>query len=269
MRATKKTAKKPVKKSGMRARGKSKADAINHTAITNALIANNIVPGGPVAGKKPRSSLTAAVYGVDNSPKGFFNNNDDKLTALKAPGVYREDGGSRTTILLYVGRTRCQHIPMDATGLVIIKTPLRAFREAWVRTPYDVATAALKYLKTSGEFFIDAHPRVKAALDLIAAGGDEAAVKRAIDQALPDDSPHTNGGLAGDLRVAAKANGKAKRGANLPKGRGIGAWVCEQLCAKVDDAKILKEVVKKFPGAKTNASHLNWYRNKLKRDGAL
>ena len=72
--------------------------------------------------------------------------------------------------------------------------------------------------------------------------------------------------LAADLAAAAKA---APKKAAAAKGPGIGAWVCAQLVAGVKDDKILKEVVAKFPGAKTNAAHLAWYRGKLRREGRL
>lgn len=240
--------KKTAKKTGMRARGKA-------------------------APSEPKAFIIAAIQAaavrkISASGRSFFDNHDNAQAPLTAPGVYREDGGSRTTILLCIGRTRCYHVPMDATGLAVVKTPVKAFLGTWVSVPYTAKAAAVKYLETS-KYFIPLHPRAKAALDAIIAGGNEAAVKRALDHVLPDDAPPAIGGLADGLRAAAKANGKTKRGGNLPKGRGIGAWVCEQLIAKVPDAKLLKAVQVKFPGAKTNASHLNWYRNKLKREGAL
>ena len=78
--------------------------------------------------------------------------------------------------------------------------------------------------------------------------------------------PKSKPTLADDLSAAAK--GAPKKDA-VSKGPGIGAWVCDQLVAGVKDDKILKEVQAKFPGAKTNAAHLAWYRGKLKREGGL
>ena len=243
-----------------------KSKALNQAAVTNAMISNNVgdtMPAGPGA----QSAPAAAVYGKHKAPS-FFSAPADNQGTLVAPGVYRERGGSHTTILCYVGRTRCLHVRMDCAGLVVTRTDVKDFSAAWTAAPYDVKRAAKKYLEAVG-YFIEVHPRAGAGLTAIAAGKDAAAVKVAMDKALADEADDQGGGndLASGLRRAAKSVKKSKGG--LPKGRGIGAWVCEQLCAKVGDEKILKEVVKKFPGAKTNLAHLNWYRNKLKRKGAL
>ncbi len=236
------------------------AEGAKAAASANAAIA----PTSKAA--KAAAIVDAAKATAETKATRFFDGHDDKLVDLLAPGVYREAGGSHTTILLYVGRTKAQHTPMDSAGLRVVSTNVRDFRETWLRAPYPVEKAAEKYLQV-GQF--DVAARARAALEVVAAGGDAAAIKAALDRKLDIEDVPAAGDLASGL-LAAGASKKPKRGGgNLPKGRGIGAWVCEQLVAKVPDAKILTEVVKLFPGAKTNQAHLMWYRNKLKRDGSL
>ena len=268
-----KRAQRPVK-TGMRARRlparpAPPADALNQAALANLLITT----AAPARDVKllERSPLTTAVYGAApaarvNAPKEFFGGRDDRLTALTAPGVYRVAAGSHTTILLYVGSAKVRHVPMDAAGLEVVVTEIKRFRAGWVAAPYPVAQAATRYLRAALHLVLTL--RARAALEAVASGGDEAAVKLALNRALPEPEAQLTGDLANGLRAAGRANG-GKRGGNLPKSRGIGAWVCDQLLTKVPDEKILKEVVKKFPGAKTNAAHLAWYRGKLKREGRL
>lgn len=67
-------------------------------------------------------------------------------------------------------------------------------------------------------------------------------------------------------QVAAASN---KRGAGLPKGRGIGAFCRELLKKGKETAEILKEVQKQFPGARTTPACVAWYRNDMRQKGDL
>lgn len=223
----------------------------------------------PPAPAALNAELAAAATKIAATP--FFNGDDTPLHDLLAPAVYRAAASSHTTILVYVGRTRVRHIPMDAGALVVVTTELKRFRDEWRRTQYPVMTAAEKYLHNARRMLgIErvASERARYVLEAVAGGIDAAPIKAALDRPLSDASPSS---LANGLAAAAKQplTAKKKKGATLPKGRGIGAWVCAQLVAKISDAKILAEVTKKFPGAKTNAAHLTWYRNKLRRANQL
>ncbi len=233
--------KKTVKRTGIQARGK-------------------VVP----ASKAPNDAVPV-------KDDKFFGSRDTRLQELTAPGVYHEAYGSHTTILLYVGRSKVQHVPMSIAGLRVVSTPLKQFRGDWVRASYSPAQAAAKYLAVT---LFEVTQRARVALEAVRDGGDEKLVKAVLDQRLPGDEPDLPTAPGDSLgaalgAIARSAKKPTARGANLPKGRGIGAWVCEQLIMKVADVKILKEVQVKFPGAKTNAAHLAWYRGKLRREGVL
>lgn len=213
-----------------------------------------------VAAEEQRSAETAAPA---VEVKKFFDQAPElKDTPMSAPAVYREICGSHTTILVGIGRTRCYHIPMNAAGMSVVREDIRVFAEEWQRVDYGAQKAAASYLKASQRSFIDLHPRAKAALESIKDGKAEADIKRAMDHHV---DPNTI--LKSELTTAARAAGKSEPAKK--KGKGIGAWVCEQLLSKVSFDKILKEVTIKFPGAKTNKAHLNWYTNKMKREGTM
>lgn len=252
--------------------------ALNQAVVANLDIALKDTTKDTIT-KAARSAVTKALMAaggvVSSAPVEpgvvkFFDNDDDRLKEFVVPSVYREAGGSHTTILVYVGRNKAQHIPMDAGGLRVVSTLIATFRGDWRAGTYSAAEAAKKYLAVT---HFDIAPRARAALEAIASGGGAAVIKAALDRKLEGDDvpslPMT--GLGAALRDAGKKTGSAKKtpGANLPKGRGIGAWVCEKIIAGVADAEILRLVKAEFPGAKTNAQHLNWYRNKLRREGKL
>lgn len=81
-------------------------------------------------------------------------------------------------------------------------------------------------------------------------------------------------------KPAAKQDGKAKPAQNeskttakqqppAAKGQGIGAFCMDLIRAGKNNADVLAAAQKQFPGAKTSASSVAWYRNKLKSDGEI
>lgn len=57
-----------------------------------------------------------------------------------------------------------------------------------------------------------------------------------------------------------------------PRGPGIGAFCMDLIKAKkgeISNEDVLSQALKKFPGAKTSAASIAWYRNKLKSEGAI
>lgn len=61
----------------------------------------------------------------------------------------------------------------------------------------------------------------------------------------------------------------AKQQPTAAKGQGIGAFCMELIKAGKNNADVLAAAQKQFPGAKTSASSVAWYRNKLKSDGEI
>jgi hypothetical protein len=70
-------------------------------------------------------------------------------------------------------------------------------------------------------------------------------------------------------KPAAKAASKpmAKPAASKPRGQGIGAFCMDLIIKKKSNEEVLAAVAKQFPGASTSNSCINWYRNKLKKEG--
>lgn len=67
-----------------------------------------------------------------------------------------------------------------------------------------------------------------------------------------------------------KAEGSAKGAAiQKAKSQGIGAFCMDLIKAGKNNADVLAAAQKQFPGAKTSASSVAWYRNKLKSDGEI
>ena len=52
------------------------------------------------------------------------------------------------------------------------------------------------------------------------------------------------------------------------KKRGIGDAAVEAIKAKMTNDEALKAIKEEFPEAKTSLSSINWYRNKLRTEGA-
>lgn len=215
---------------------------------------------------------SAAILGEPS----FFGAHDTAKDPLVAPRVYRVAAGSHLAILAVVGRKRVSFVEMDtstARGINMRHMDLSKFREDYVSANYDVAQAAAKFLKAE---HITVTQTAAVVLKAIEDGADAKAIKEALekrpDEAAVVESITPASSLAGGLFAAGKqsaADKAAKAAKEKPRGRGIGAWVREQILAATPDDKILKEVQSKFPGAKTNAAHLAWYRNDLRKNGQL
>lgn len=61
--------------------------------------------------------------------------------------------------------------------------------------------------------------------------------------------------------------GKAKAKTKTAGKQGVGAYVQERILAGDDNAAVLDRALKKFPGAKTKAHNISWYRSKLRKEG--
>ncbi len=90
--------------------------------------------------------------------------------------------------------------------------------------------------------------------------------------------------LAGlsDLKASVQAHSAAVRrtrpaarerssnsGTPAKRGQGIGTYCCELILAGKSNDEVLKAALGRFPGAKTSASSVAWYRNDLRRSGKL
>ena len=101
--------------------------------------------------------------------------------------------------------------------------------------------------------------------------------RRRLAQSAPATKPTKENDMAakktkGKATKAKKTSGKAKKpatkkGASPKKAGGIGALVRELIGRGKGNEEIVDVVKQKFPGARTNAANVSWYRNDMKKGG--
>lgn len=70
-------------------------------------------------------------------------------------------------------------------------------------------------------------------------------------------------------KMTSKEAGKKGAEVTKAKSQGIGAFCMDLIKAGKNNAEVLAAAQKQFPNAKTSASSVAWYRNKLKSDGEI
>lgn len=84
--------------------------------------------------------------------------------------------------------------------------------------------------------------------------------------AAPDTMASGKPTAAGDAKPT-EAKAKAEKEKAEPK-RGVGAVAMEAILNSATNEEALTAVRKEFPDANTTKASINWYRNKLRKDGA-
>lgn len=79
----------------------------------------------------------------------------------------------------------------------------------------------------------------------------------------------TSAAKAAPKAKAKPAQNEPKTAKDAAKGQGIGAFCMSLIKAGKNNAEVLAAAQKQFPNAKTSASSVAWYRNKLKSDGVI
>lgn len=80
-------------------------------------------------------------------------------------------------------------------------------------------------------------------------------------------APDAASGAADAKPTEAKVKAKAEKEKAEPK-RGVGAVAMEAILNSATNEEALAAVRKEFPDANTTKASINWYRNKLRKDGA-
>lgn len=105
---------------------------------------------------------------------------------------------------------------------------------------------------------------LNALLPLIAFAAPDAASGAAAGGKPTDTKPTA----AGDAKPTEAKPEKAEKEKAEPK-RGVGAVAMEAILNSATNEDALTAVRKEFPDANTTKASINWYRNKLRKDGAI
>lgn len=148
------------------------------------------------------------------------------------------------------------------------KPELKSFKESKVKLiarindlQAEIAKLTPKQVANKGAAAAKAEKRLEGLKDL----------KESKAAAQKSAKPAAAKSAQGEAKVKHTPAEASKKGAEVSKAKsqGIGAFCMELIKAGKNNAEVLAAAQKQFPNAKTSASSIAWYRNKLKSEGAI